>query len=68
MTDFPNPTKLGFPHSDHSDHVDGGYCASRSTGRIKGWDDLIGNDTLIWPHCDGLIWPRPRHSGVVVTV
>ncbi|CAL8973673.1 hypothetical protein PROP_03590 [Propionicimonas sp. T2.31MG-18] len=27
-----------------------------------------GNDTLIWPHCDGLIWPRPRHSGVVVTV
>ncbi len=29
---------------------------------------LRGNDTLIWPHCDGLIWPRPRHSGVVVTV
>ena len=26
------------------------------------------NDTLIWPHRDGLIWPRPRHSGVVVTV
>ena len=27
-----------------------------------------GNDTLIWPHRDGLIWPRVRHSGVVVTV
>jgi hypothetical protein len=27
-----------------------------------------GNDTLIWPHRDGLIWPRLRHAGVVVTV
>ena len=27
-----------------------------------------GNDTLIWPHRDGLIWPRPRHSGAVMTV
>ena len=28
----------------------------------------FGNDTLIWPHRDGLIWPRPRHSGAVMTV
>ena len=27
-----------------------------------------GNDTLIWPHRDGLIWPRLRHAGLVVTV
>ena len=27
-----------------------------------------GNDTLIWPHRDGLIWPRQRHSGAVMTV
>lgn len=29
---------------------------------------LTGNDTLIWPHRDGLIWPRLRHAGLVVTV
>ena len=28
----------------------------------------LGNDTLIWPHRDGLFWPRSRHSGAVVTV
>ena len=27
-----------------------------------------GNDSLIWPHRDGLIWPRVRHTGAVVTV
>lgn len=27
-----------------------------------------GNDSLIWPHRDGLIWPRVFHVGVVVTV
>lgn len=30
--------------------------------------DAPGNDTLIWPHRDGLIWPRLRHAGLVVTV
>ena len=30
--------------------------------------DVAGNDTLIWPHRDGLFWPRSRHSGAVVTV
>ena len=30
--------------------------------------DRRGNDTLIWPHRDGLSWPRPRHSGAVMTV
>ncbi len=30
--------------------------------------DPAGNDTLIWPHRDGLIWPRQRHSGAVMTV
>ena len=28
----------------------------------------LGNDSLIWPHRDGLIWPRQRHSGAVMTV
>ncbi len=28
----------------------------------------LGNDSLIWPHRDGLIWPRVRHTGAVVTV
>jgi len=27
-----------------------------------------GNDTLVWPHRDGLFWTRVRHSGAVVTV
>jgi len=27
-----------------------------------------GNDSLIWPHRDGLIWPRVFHAGAVVTV
>jgi transposase len=31
-------------------------------------NDPLGNDTLIWPHRDGLIWPRLRHAGLVVTV
>ena len=29
---------------------------------------VAGNDSLIWPHRDGLIWPRVRHAGAVVTV
>jgi hypothetical protein len=28
----------------------------------------LGNDSLIWPHRDGLIWPRVYHAGAVVTV
>ena len=46
-------------------------CALESTSLDLVFNDVQtadGNDTLIWPHCDGLIWPRPRHSGVVVTV
>ena len=36
----------------------------------KGYTGLAsyGNDTLIWPHRDGLFWTRVRHSGAVVTV
>ena len=40
-------------------------CSSSAADGGPGW---LGNDTLIWPHRDGLIWPRPRHSGAVVTV
>lgn len=37
--------------------------------RPLGKDELLfGNDSLIWPHRDGLIWPRVRHTGAVVTV
>ena len=41
MANYPDPSKLGFRHKDRSDHSGGGYCASKSSGRIKGWDDLI---------------------------
>ena len=41
MANYPDPSRLGFRHADASDHEDGGYCASKSNGRIKGWDDLI---------------------------
>lgn len=41
MANYPDPGKLGFRHADSSDHAEGGYCASKSSGRIKGWDDLI---------------------------
>lgn len=52
-------------------HVLAKYAAPihfpRASG-VKRSDRPYGNDTLIWPHRDGLIWPRPRHSGVVMTV
>ena len=35
---------------------------------VQEFVDAGGNDTLIWPHRDGLIWPRLRHAGLVVTV
>lgn len=41
MAPYPDVSKLGFRHSDPTDHTEGGYCASKSAGRIKGWDDLI---------------------------
>ncbi|MGV1010399.1 MAG: hypothetical protein ACOYBY_17665 [Dermatophilaceae bacterium] len=41
MANYPDPSKLGFRHTDATDHEGGGYCASKSNGRIKGWDDLI---------------------------
>lgn len=41
MVRYPDPTKLGFRHSDSTGHDGGGWCASKSTGRIRGWDDLI---------------------------
>jgi hypothetical protein len=41
MANYPDPSHLGFRHKDRSDHEGGGYCASKSNGRIKGWDDLI---------------------------
>ena len=41
MANYPDPSQLGFRHKDLSDHDGGGYCASKSSGKIKGWDDLI---------------------------
>lgn len=41
MANYPDPHRLGFRHTDFTDHEGGGYCASKSNGRIKGWDDLI---------------------------
>lgn len=41
MAHYPDPSQLGFRHKDLSDHDGGGYCASKSSGRIKGWEDLI---------------------------
>jgi hypothetical protein len=28
--------------------------------------ELSGRDSLIWPRCDGLIWPHLRHAGSVL--
>jgi len=25
-----------------------------------------GRVSLIWPHCDGLIWPHFRHAGALL--
>ena len=41
MANYPDPHALGFRHSDRSEHEAGGYCASKSKGRIRGWDDLL---------------------------
>lgn len=41
MANYPDPKALGFRHRDRSDHEAGGYCASKSKGRIRGWDDLL---------------------------
>ena len=27
---------------------------------------IYGRVSLIWPHCDGLIWPHLRHAGAVL--
>ena len=59
------------------DHAEGLLAAARQSLAL--WDtgdgsdgmdfaELAGNDTLIWPHRDGLFWTRVRHSGAVVTV
>lgn len=41
MANYPDPHALGFRHSDRGEHEAGGYCASKSKGRIRGWDDLL---------------------------
>lgn len=41
MVSYPDPSNIAFRHADDSEHDDGGYCASKSNGRIAGWDDLI---------------------------
>lgn len=41
MANYPDPSRLGFRHQDLTEHEGGGYCASKSSGRIRGWDDLI---------------------------
>jgi len=28
--------------------------------------DLAGRVSLVWPHCDGLIWPHLRHAGALL--
>jgi len=33
-------------------------------GRVE--EELVGRVSLVWPHCDGLIWPHLRHAGALL--
>ncbi len=57
------------------DRITAAVVCSRTQGELaskvfattaRGYGQAIGPVSLIWPHCDGLIWPHLRHAGALL--